>query len=166
METAMDCMCWMKGDCMTGTDWRSRWGLLEVSLHSWWLGLVALDLVRTIQSFVEERWIAKHKIFPIDGANWWWWKISRPNAPGFNGMIIAWKAWKKNTQSKGDQGGLAKNPSMLKLVFLLNFRVPTFQELCKTFLHLSWMRVYIVCFWSGYLFCNFPYICGGQRVQG
>ena len=38
--------------CMAGADWRSRWGLLEASLLSWWPGLVALDLVQTIQPFV------------------------------------------------------------------------------------------------------------------
>ena len=48
MAAAMDCMCWMEGGCMTGADWRSRWGLLEAFLLSWWLGLVAIGLVRTI----------------------------------------------------------------------------------------------------------------------
>ena len=32
-----------------------RWGWLEASLLSWWPGLVALDLVQTIQLFVQGR---------------------------------------------------------------------------------------------------------------
>ena len=48
MAAAMDCICWMEGGCVTGADWWSRWGFLEASLLSWWPGLVALDLVRTI----------------------------------------------------------------------------------------------------------------------
>ena len=48
MATAMDCTCWTEEGCMVGTDWRSRWGLLEASLLSWGPGLVTLDLVQTI----------------------------------------------------------------------------------------------------------------------
>ena len=49
-----------------------------------------------------------------------WWLFGRPE--------------KKNTRSKGDRGGPAKNSPMFKLVSLLNSRVPTFQELCKNLL--------------------------------
>ena len=46
-------------------------------------------------------------------------KISRLNAPSFNGSEVAWKAWKeRNTWSKVTGGELVKNPSILKLVFL------------------------------------------------
>ena len=38
------------------------------------------------------------------------------NAPGFNRMMLLGKPEKKNTRSKGDRGGPAKNPPMLKLV--------------------------------------------------
>ena len=48
MAVAMDCMCWMEDSCVTNADWWSWWGLLEASLLSWWPGLMALDLVRTI----------------------------------------------------------------------------------------------------------------------
>ena len=99
---------------------------------------------------------------PTDDAQ----KINRLNALDFNDLVIAWKAWKGKHTIKGDRGEPAKNPLMLKLVSLLNFGVPTFWELSKTYLHLIWMSVYIVCSWSGYLFRNFPYIWGGQRVQG
>ena len=52
MAVAMDCICWIEDGRMTGADWQSRWGLLEVFLLSWWPGLVALDLVRIIQPFI------------------------------------------------------------------------------------------------------------------
>ena len=55
MVAAIDCTCWMKDGCVTGADCRSWWGLLEASLLFWWPGLVALDLVRTVQPFVKER---------------------------------------------------------------------------------------------------------------
>ena len=51
MAVAMDCICWTEDGCMTGADWQLWWGLLEASLLSWWPGLVALDLVQTIQLF-------------------------------------------------------------------------------------------------------------------
>ena len=53
-------------------------------------------------------------------------KISRLDALSFNGLVIAWKAWKEIYTIKSDWGRLAKNPPMLKLVSLLNSRVPTF----------------------------------------
>ena len=67
MAAAIDCTCWMKEGCVIGADWRSRWGLLEASLLSWWPRLVALDLVRTIQPFVVGQIV--RQIFPIDDAN-------------------------------------------------------------------------------------------------
>jgi len=55
---------------MIGADWRSWLGLLEAFPLSWWPGLVAIDLVRTMQPFVEGRQIVKHEInLPTDGAN-------------------------------------------------------------------------------------------------
>ena len=50
---------------------------------------------------------------PIDDAK----KISKLNAPGFNELVIAWEAWKERHKIKCDQEELAKNPSLLKLVF-------------------------------------------------
>ena len=44
IASAINCACWTDDVCMTDADWRSRWGLLL----PWWPGLVALDLVRTI----------------------------------------------------------------------------------------------------------------------
>ena len=49
VAVAMDCTCWTEDGCMTGAYWRSRRGLLEASLLSWWPGFVALNLVQTIQ---------------------------------------------------------------------------------------------------------------------
>ena len=70
MATTMDCMCWMEGGYMIGADWRSWLGLLEAFPLSWWPGLVAIDLVRTMQPFVEGRQIVKHEInLPTNGAN-------------------------------------------------------------------------------------------------
>ena len=46
-------------------------------------------------------------------------KINRLNAPGFNGLVVIWNAWKEKWHKiKGDRGESAKNPSILKLVFL------------------------------------------------
>ena len=67
---------------------------------------------------------------------------------------------KKNTRSKGDWGGPPKNPPMLKLVSLLNSKVSTFQGLCK---NLIWFDMGEPLYrepWNGYLFSNFPNICG------
>ena len=41
-------MCWPEGGCTVGTDWRSP-------LLSWGLGLVALDLVRTISALFRRK---------------------------------------------------------------------------------------------------------------
>ena len=62
VNSAMGYMCWMENGCVTGVEWRSRWRLLEASLFSWWLGLVALDLVRTMQPFIEERYCKTQKM--------------------------------------------------------------------------------------------------------
>ena len=69
IATAIDCT-WTDDVCMIGADWRSRWGLLEASLLPWWPGLVALNLVRTIQPFVTEKKNNYKIIFPINSANW------------------------------------------------------------------------------------------------
>ena len=46
-------------------------------------------------------------------------KISRLNISGFNGLVVAWNAWKEKWHKiKGDRGESAKNPPMFKLVFL------------------------------------------------
>ena len=108
-------MCWTKDCGITGADWRSRWGWLEASLLSWWPGLVALDLVRTIQPFVVERQIATYCL-PIDGANWcctesvgWMlqfrWTTSGCGRP---------TKWTRN--QKGGRSEPAKHPPMAKLV--------------------------------------------------
>ena len=87
MAAAMDYTCWMEDGCMTGVDWQLRWGLLEASLLSWWLRLVALDLVRTMQPFVRERNCKTQKwsfpqMAPTDNAK----KISRLDASCFNDL--------------------------------------------------------------------------------
>ena len=55
MAAAMDYICWTKGGCITGANWWARLGWLEAFLLSWWPGLVAIDLVQTIQPFIKER---------------------------------------------------------------------------------------------------------------
>ena len=75
-----------------------------------------------------------------------WWLFGRPE--------------KKNTRSKGDRGGPAKNFPMFKLVSLLNSRVPIFQELCKNLLWFDMGEPLYREHWNGYLFSNFPNICG------
>ena len=64
------------------------------------------------------------------------------NAPGFNGLIITWKTWKEKHQIKGDQGKLAKNPLILKLVFS---KTQEFQLLgiVETYFNLMRMSPYI-----------------------
>ena len=52
---AIDCICWTEGSCITGADWWARLGWLEAFPLSWWPGLVAIDLIQTIQPFVKER---------------------------------------------------------------------------------------------------------------
>ena len=48
--------------------------MLDAFLLHWWLGLVALDLVRTINLLSQKKITRKSKI-PTDGANWWsFWK--------------------------------------------------------------------------------------------
>ena len=53
-------------------------------------------------------------------------KISRLNAPGFNGLEIGLK--RKKHQIKGNQGEPAKNPPMLKLVFSLELKNSNFRS--------------------------------------
>ena len=79
IAVAIDCTCWADDVCMAGADWGPRWGLLEAFLLPWWLGLVALDLVWTINLLSRKRQLQKN-LFPTDGANWWslpksvsWW---------------------------------------------------------------------------------------------
>ena len=129
MAVAMDCMCWMEGGCVTGANWRSRLGLLEASLLSWWLALVALDLVLTIQSFVQERWICQRQISPSHRRRQLMLhRISRLNVPGFNETMTCLEDLKGRTRSKGDRGGPAKYSPMTKLVFLWKIRVLAFEE--------------------------------------
>ena len=45
-------------------------------------------------------------------------KINRLDALGYNGLVIAWKAWKEKYTIKDDRGGPAKNSLMLKLISL------------------------------------------------
>ena len=48
-------------------------------------------------------------------------KISRLNTPDLNRLLITWRAWRKRGKKKtikGDRGGSANNPLMLKLVSL------------------------------------------------
>ena len=52
IAAAMNCICWMEGGCVVGAHWWARLGWLEAFSLSWWLGLVAIDLVWTIQPFV------------------------------------------------------------------------------------------------------------------
>ena len=162
MAAAMDCMCWTDGSCMTGADWQPWWGLLEASLLSWWPELVALDLVRTMQSFCWRKINYKNKIFPhrqhqLMIQN----KISRLNALGFNGKRITWETWKDEHTIKGDRGGLAKNPPMVKSVFLSNSGIPISLKMFEK-LTLFWRRWVLT--WSGYLSDNFPYHWGGRKV--
>ena len=64
-------------------------------------------------------------------------EISKLNALGINDLVVSHlEGLKRKNTIKGDRGGLAKNPLMLKLGFLSNSRVPTLWELYLSYLHL------------------------------
>ena len=71
IAAAIDCTCWADDVYMTGVDWGLWWGLLEAFLLPWWPGLVALDLVRTINLLSRKRKLQKNLLFPTDDANWY-----------------------------------------------------------------------------------------------
>ena len=124
MVATIDCTCWTEDGCMIGADWRSRWGLVEASLLSWWSGLVALDLVRTIQPFVVKRQIVRQTSFPqttpTDNSQ----KISKLDAANFDDLE-GLKKKKKNI--RGDRGWPTTNPPMMKLVPLFQkYKIPNF----------------------------------------
>ena len=62
MVAAMDCIFWMEGDCMKGADWWAWLGWLETFPLSWWLGLVVINIIRTIQPFVFRKINCKSQI--------------------------------------------------------------------------------------------------------
>ena len=135
------------------TLWRSRLGLLEASLLSWWPGLVALDLVRPIQPFVIARPIAKIQIALAHR-----WRqlmlhgISRLNVPTSMGLLVVVKTCEDEHTIKANRGGPAKNPSMAKLVSSKN-RVPTLLEVKSQNTHLPWFDSNWSLYrepWSGY----------------
>ena len=66
---AIDCTCWADDVCMADADWGPRWGLLEAFLLPWWPGLVALDLVRTINLLSRKRELQKN-LLPTNSTNW------------------------------------------------------------------------------------------------
>ena len=87
---AIDCICWTEGGCTTGVELWAWLGWLEAFPLSWWPGLVAIDLVWTIQPFskkdkLQNTNLTFPQIVPIDATQ----KISRLNALGFNGLVIA-----------------------------------------------------------------------------
>jgi len=82
-------------------------------------------------------------------------KISKLNAPGFNRLVVAWKTWtKKKHKIKGNRGELAKNPSMLKLVFSLELKNSNFRG-GGNLPSFNMDESFYSEFWSGYLFSNF-----------
>ena len=99
MATAMDCICWIEDGCMTGADRRPQWGSLEASLLSWWLGLVALDLVQTIQPFycrTNRKTILFPQTVPTDNS----WKINKLDDTDF-GELAGLKEINKISKETG-----------------------------------------------------------------
>ena len=87
-------------------------------------------------------------------------KISRLNTPGFNGLVVVWKAWKeRNTKIKGDRGEPAKNPLMLKLVFPLELKNSNFRS-SGNLISFDVDESLYGELWSGYLFSNFLNVYG------
>ena len=62
-------------------------------------------------------------------------KISRLNAPGFNGLVITWEAWKEKDNIKGDWDEPVKNPLVLKLVFSFGTLKFQFLGVVRTYFH-------------------------------
>ena len=69
IAAAIDCTCWANDVCMACADWGPWWRLLEAFLLPWWPGLIALNLVRTINLL---SWKSKlqNNLLLIDSANW------------------------------------------------------------------------------------------------
>ena len=87
-------------------------------------------------------------------------KISRLNAPGFNGLLVVWKARKeRNTNIKDNRGELAKNPPMLKLVFPLELKNSNFRS-SGNLISFDVDESLYGELWSGYLFSKFLNVYG------
>ena len=84
-------------------------------------------------------------------------KISRQNAPSFNGLEVGLK--RKKHKIKGDWSEPAKNPSMLKLVFPLEFKNSNFRS-SGILLSFDVDESLYSELWSGYLFSNFLNVYG------
>ena len=88
--------------------------------------------------------------------------ISSLNVLTSMGLLVVVKACEDEHTIKRDQGGLAKNPLMTKLISLKN-RVPTLLEEKSQNAHLprfdSDRSLYREP-WSDYWLSNFPKICG------
>ena len=82
--------------------------LKEIKKKKMFMGMYSINLVH-LYIYCYKKWEEED-----DDAK----KISRLSALGFNGLVIAWKAWKGKHTIKGDRDGLAKNPPILKLVSL------------------------------------------------
>ena len=116
IAVAIDCTCWTDNVCMTGADWRSRWGSLEAPLLPWRPRLVALDLVLTILTFCRGKENCKTISLPTDGTNWYCLELVRWML-WLRWATEQWKAYKKQTRcQKGDRRRSVKPPPMAKLV--------------------------------------------------
>ena len=116
MVAAMDCMCWMEDGCMTGADWWTRWGLLEASLLSWWSGLVALDLVQTMQPFCRRKINCKNK---ISSYRWRQLMMLRKSVGWMFRTSMISKAWKRKTKIQRRPGLAGHKSSNDKVSFSL-----------------------------------------------
>ena len=65
----------------------------------------------------------------------------------------------KKTQNQGDQGELAKNPPIIKLVFSLKLRNSNLRS-GEILLWIDMAESFYSEFWSGYLFGNFSNVGG------
>ena len=100
---AIDCTCWIDDVCMTGADWRSRWGSLQEPLLPWRPGLVALDLVLTILTFCRGKENCKKISLPTDGTNWYCFESVRWML-WLRWATERWKAYKsKHAVKKGTE---------------------------------------------------------------
>ena len=145
MAATMDCICWMEGGCIIGADWWVWLGWLEEFLLSWWPGLVAIDLVRTIQPLCQRKINCKSTNLML---------FHRRRQLIMHRKLVDWMLWlqwirgclqglkRKKRTIKGDRGELAKNLPMLKLDFL---RTRKFQLLRSggklTFVWCRWVLI-------------------------
>ena len=152
IAAAIDCTCWADDVGMAGADWGPWWRLLEAFLLRWRLGLVALDLVRTINLLSQKRKLQKnflaipHRrrqlIVPQKSVGWW---------VLYTDDLEAW-SWKQITSQRGPvgTGQRSSDGEVSKLVIFDRGRDLFWKNKCLNALPLRG-RMLILHTWNGYI---------------